>query len=183
MSLAAVRLRAVARAMPTSGGAGLTATLDEIWRSGLPLAERRRLCARVALGFATTPSSTASSQKASALEEILSAVGCSCSLGRRATISEAKQLLRGHEADAGTRLAAKLGKLSKLRNSEVHDANNGALLSEVRFFLANYGDKVRTELMQDASPADKVAAKYQPQETAASIDEHNLLSDDSTFDC
>ena len=59
-----------------------------------------------------------SSNTASRYERILAAVGHAVDMLDRPNISAAKQILRER---GGSRLASRLGKLSKLRNTEVHD--------------------------------------------------------------
>ena len=68
-------------------------------------------------------------------------VGRDLGLGRRATIGEAKRALKSHAgpgpgAEEGALLASKLARLSRCRNSEVHDANS-CLLVEIRNFLTS----------------------------------------------
>ena len=143
----------------SAGNVGkLAKVLDEIWLSSLPVVEKRKLCARVstnAMMYSAASSSAtaarASSESQAYFETILSEIGQEKSLGRRATVSEAKHFLRTHCLPdpggragpgqvQGSKLASKLSRLSRARNSLVHDAENPALMTEIRhFFRTNSG--------------------------------------------
>ena len=108
-------------ALPAPGM--LAGVLSEIWQAAIPLAEKRRLSARVAVatvhgggGGAVVPEPTVEPIPLVALA--LSAVGKiegTKSMG----MSEAKQALRARGV-AGSALASRLGKLSKIRNGCAH---------------------------------------------------------------
>ena len=134
-------------ASPSARNDELAATLQGIWSSGLPLAERRRLCRAATISRAGGANPAAQAVQAQGgrshdydalFEEILAEIGIECNLGYRPGISEAKAILRGRRAGpsgAGHLLASRLGRLSRLRNSATHDATSQALRSEVSSFL------------------------------------------------
>ena len=116
----------------------------------MPLSERRKLCARVSLAHSSLPTPTATPPPriqpsvVTLFEQILSDVGVTMGLGRRASIGEVKKKLREHapqdDGGLGVYLASKVGKLSKFRNTTVHDS---ALRQEVRDYLESHGGVFR----------------------------------------
>ena len=127
--------------MAAACGAGgrLAALLGEVWASPMPVAEKRRLAFRLSLevlhgGGTAQGRAAAEIVEASSgdegtgsrshlihLEEALLAVGrhAGRASGDKITIAEAKAQLRQH-GPSGTKLASRLGRLSKLRNAEAH---------------------------------------------------------------
>ena len=96
---------------------------------------------------------------ASVYEGVLSAIGLEAKLGTRPHISQAKRVLRAH-GEAGGKLASKLSKLSKLRNTEVHDSNSVALEREIIDFLrAHSQSHLGTAMTTDSSASGYAAAQ------------------------
>ena len=99
--------------------------LEAIWSSALPLAERRRLCARAVAARALCPEGRGGGVSAvlpvdgtlSWLEEGLCAVADGLRTPRRITVSQAKKALRERGRHD---LASRVGRLSKLRNGAAH---------------------------------------------------------------
>ena len=99
----------------------LPAVLEGIWAAQIPLAERRRLCARTAAALALGVHVDAASDGLSVttLEEALQVVAGHA--GReRISITDAKDWLRQHGGNAGQKLASRLARLSKARNVAAH---------------------------------------------------------------
>ena len=99
----------------------LPAVLEGIWAAQIPLAERRRLCARTAsvlvLGVHVDTENTCGS--VAAMEEALHAVA-DLAGKPRINIVDAKDWLRQHGGATGKGLASRLAKLSKARNVAAH---------------------------------------------------------------
>ena len=101
------------------------------------------------------------------------------SLGRRPTISEAKHILRQHNGggEEGKKLATKLGKLSRLRNSETHDANNCAFLGELAQFLGQEGGYMQ-EVLERANAEAEVERFTIHSPAPSTIDPYELDFED-----
>ena len=118
----------------------LSAALDAIWASQIPLTEKRRLAARaVAMQMASGQGSdhvAGCSGECQALEDVLAEVsvlrGPLCG---KTSVSEAKAVLR-QLGCAGTSLASRLGSLSKRRNAAAHP--DSGLLHAVRALVAEH---------------------------------------------
>ena len=118
----------------------LSAALDAIWASQIPLTEKRRLAARaVAMQMASGQGSDhvgGCSGECQALEDVLAEVavfrGPLCG---KTSVSEAKAVLR-QLGSAGTSLASRLGRLSKRRNAAAHP--DSGLLHDVRALAAEH---------------------------------------------
>ena len=129
------RLKAWAGPLGGSSGSAvaLSQALHAVYSLHLPLAEQRRLAGR-ALGLVLQPSDRAAVRDRSVIPEAfelaLLEVGRIMGKSGKATVTEAKQHLRRFGA-AGAKLASKLGRLSKLRNAEVHDVSFAAELAEL----------------------------------------------------
>ena len=116
---------------------GLAAVLGEVWASPLPLCERRRLAARVAvaaLGASSGGGGGDSSSGAEQLEPIgffeEALMEVAALMGKeKLGISAAKESLRLLGAE-GESLARRLARLSKVRNSAAHP--DVALLADIR---------------------------------------------------
>ena len=111
--------------------ASLPAVLEGIWAAQIPLAERRRLCARTAsvlvLGAHVDTENTCSSVVA--MEEALHAVADRAGKPR-INIVDAKDWLRQHGGATGKSLASRLAKLSKARNVAAHP--DTSLVGDIR---------------------------------------------------
>ena len=111
--------------------ASLPAVLEGIWAAQIPLAERRRLCARTAsvlvLGAHVDTENTCSS--VAAMEEALHAVA-DLAGKPRINIVDAKDWLRQHGGATGKSLASRLAKLSKARNVAAHP--DTSLVGDIR---------------------------------------------------
>ena len=107
------------------GGEGqLTAVLEEVWATSLPLAERRRLMARATAAPLLQPVRPDGEGMGGGggtvvlLEEVLSEAAAAA--GRdRVNVAQAKAMLRARGAP-GRRLASRLGKLTTGRNVAAH---------------------------------------------------------------
>ena len=102
-------------------GPTLSEVLDGVWASSLPVAEKRRLCARAVTAplLAGVPVRGDSGDSAVVrIEEVL--VEVAKAVGRsRLDVGAAKAILRSR-GEEGKALAARLGKLSKARNASAH---------------------------------------------------------------
>ena len=83
------------------------------------------------------------------LADIKPLIGKSCA--QRANVSEVKTLLRGKGAD-GTKLASRVGKLSKMRNTNAHP--DVGLIEDIRALLANGAQE------EDHTPASGDSSGY-----------------------
>ena len=118
---------------PRGSADALAQALRTIYPLHVPVAEQRRLAGR-ALGLVLQLGDRAPVRDRSVLPEAfeiaLLEVGRIMGKTGKATVTEAKQHLRGFGA-ARVKLASKLGRLSKLRNTEVHDVTCVAELAEL----------------------------------------------------
>ncbi len=109
-------------------------------RKGLPLAERRRLRARVASAPLAAPGAgtkACGNAPTSPIVELvlgIAAVQAGSGRGQKLSVTEAKAILRRY-GDQGSQLAARLGKLSKRRNLDAHP--DVTLVCDIKDFLAS----------------------------------------------
>ena len=150
-------------------GGGLAAVLGEVWSSPLPLCERRRLAARVAVAALGTSSGSSgggggadvrgedelsSSAPLGLMEEALLAVADLAGKGK-VGISTAKAILR-ERGEEGVAVARRLGKLSKARNATAHP--DVALLADIRSLPAL---PVGSSVVSEPDPECKQDLSYQ----------------------
>ena len=143
----------------------LSSTLREVWHCGLPLAERRMLC-RIAVSSAMLARAPAQSPHAGPVydmyEQMLGAVGRAAGLQARPGISQAKRILVEQLFPnnlVGKRLASRLGKYSKARNTNVHEASGITLLRELQEHLKVVDQEVvaKQEVEPEAEAVEFVA--------------------------
>ena len=114
------------------GEGRLRRVLEEAWLAGVPLAERRRLMySAVGRSLGEGKHGPAGGAVAEEYELALFDVGLAMGRHGKVSVTEAKDFLRSHHGAAGATLASKLSKLSKRRNSAVHDVSFAAELAAV----------------------------------------------------
>ena len=103
----------------------LTAVLNEIWAADIPVAEKRRLCARSAAALLMGPTAGPGDREAAEVgtaiehfEELLVEVGELAGTSKP-SVSQAKEVLRSYGTE-GMRLASRLGRFSRFRNGRAH---------------------------------------------------------------
>ena len=137
------------------GEGRLRRVLEEAWLAGVPLAERRRLLySAVGRSLGEGKHGPAGGAIAEEYELALFDVGLAMGRHGKVSVTEAKDFLRSHHGAAGATLASKLSKLSKRRNSAVHDVSFAAELAAVLGGRIGYSHL--DEGCSDASPGGAV---------------------------
>ena len=149
---------------------GCTRLIDEIYRSAAPAGEKRRLAlfaVRLASLGAGNVAATANRPQADlhldAVEQALVTIQDLRGLERKPSVGDAKQWLRQVGA-IGAKCAAKLGKLTKLRNSAAHPLVH-ELLHDLRHL-----EQAKASDAEEPEGEAKVQGSHEPAETVALAD-------------
>lgn len=164
--------------------AALTVVLDAIFASTWPLSERRRFAASaIRMSLGGTPMESHACQPVQVdlpivqLEEALCAVQRHGRLDEKPSISAAKDFLR-KEGQVGLKLAARISKLSKVRNSAAHPDVN--LLTDIAAALDHLTDASTDIETKEASDEASVSSgAIVSEEEDGQVSDGNDSADDS----